>query len=393
MKRVLILIPEASRYDSLQYFSFCLARAFESNGIQVEMLDLRKWDIGEIFSVTRKNPIDLTVAFNGVLPDSKGNFLSEYLGIPHLAILVDPPYTFLPLAKDPMQIIACVDEDYCDLFRLRGAKNVLFFPHAGEEVSLEPAVHREIPILMMGTCIDPEAILSHSQRLFGSFIIPKFDQGMELVFETSMGTLDALCQSFSVDTLALERGIDGNVSPLQLWPWFDLYIRGTARKLALEALEGFPVHLYGDTFQLDHSRSWRELLGDLKGMSIHESVTYDTSLQLIQKAQVVLNLVPVFQRGSHERIFSSLARGSSVITHRCPYSETKIPERHGVQLYDLKDPKSIVESVSFALQGGEKVREFVERGRNWVSVQHTWNERIRQVLPTLESKLLDLLTG
>jgi hypothetical protein len=138
-----------------------LARGFELEGVATRVLTSPKDRRPEAFiDDLIKNAPNLTISFNGILPDPEGRFLSDLLRVPHLAILTDAPSTYLELAKSHYTIVSCIDSFYTEFFQKAGANKALFMPFMApiNDQEVPKISDRSIDLLMIPELIDVDAI-------------------------------------------------------------------------------------------------------------------------------------------------------------------------------------------------------------------------------------------
>jgi len=152
---------------------------------------------------------------------------------------------------------------------------------------------------------------------------------------------------------------------------FDRYIRAVDRRRIVEAIER-PVHVFGP------KSAW-------KGNCIyHEPRPFTEMAALFRQAKIVINSVPMFKRGLHERMLLALASGASVITNRSDYVQQIFSNSPALLGYLSPDYTKINEEIERALQDEQK--RFTQVVATHATLKaHTWDERAKQLLQELPS--------
>lgn len=147
-----------TQYDVLHHFLNSLLEALRRLNVQVSLIDLAFYQ-KSLLSVLYKNPIDLTLAFNGPRALQGNTFLSDILQIPHVAWLIDSAHYFDNFHESSYNILICPDLASCKVIKEKGCKNAFFLPHGFEaSYATAPETVRPYPITFLGTLLDPIAI-------------------------------------------------------------------------------------------------------------------------------------------------------------------------------------------------------------------------------------------
>lgn len=383
MSKMVLLVPARSRYSSLQYFCYRFAEAATRFGMECSLIELDKYNFTEILNKVRNLWPDLTVSFNGILPDSKRGFLSDFVGLPHLSILVDPPYGFLPLKDSPYSIISCVDQSYCDFFEALGFQNTFFLPHAFDyHLASDSVPDPDYDIVFLGTCIDHEAVENEWKGRYSKILCKKMGEVADIVLNTPYkGTLEALCKVFGIELKMVATESFEGISLMELWPQIDLFIRGKDRIELLKSIKDAKVHVFGDRYPIANGRGWNDIFNHtIPHVISHPSVPYSESLGIVEKSKIVLNSVPIFKNGSHERIFTGLACDTFVMTNSNRFIDDNFHKEDGVAVYSLKEIDALNQTLHTYLQDDERRLSAVERGKKKVLEHHTWDARIKSLI-------------
>lgn len=390
IKRIDLFMPPRSQYGVLHHFTKSLSEAFQHCGIETRILEAEYYNPGPFLDSLMSDPPDCTLSFNGLLPDEKGRFFCDMLGIPHVACIVDSQNLFIPLIHSPLTIIACSDQNSCDFFKGLKCKNVLFLPH-GVEKNLENNENRKkkYQVSVFSTLIDYKKLKNDWEEKYDKVIRDAMMQAAErTLFESSTNYVQALVEAIDAQ-MELNYQIDPNkIDFISVLDDLEMYIKGRSRIDSIKAIKEGEVHIFGSA---PAGTSWEEYLGkENKNYIIHEPVPYEQVLDIIKDTKILLNAFPWVKYGAHERIFYGLSLGALVLTNRNEYLERYFEDEKNILFYDLNNPEEINQKVNKYLSDNEKRDEITKAGKEIVQEYHTWDKRAETLIKELQPILTQL---
>ncbi len=393
IERIDLLMPPRHRtgYGVLPYFTRCFAQALSQQGIDCRILGNEKGYNPMLVSDLLNDAPDLTLCFNGLLPDREGKFLCEMLRIPHVAILVDSPNLYMSLADSPLTVVTCDDRQFVHFFRGLKSAHSFFLPHA-VEASFQGDIYAERPyeVSFTGTCIDFESLRTSWPTRFSPAMATVLEEAAEITLcDQTTSYLEAYAQ-------ALERRLrtKGDIDPTtfiqaELFDQLEFYIRGKDRFAAITAIRDVPVHVFGTK---SGPRGWQDYLRHMKNAVIHDRISYEETLTVMQKSKLILNSTPTIKDGAHERVFAGLMAGSAVITNQTHFLNESFQE--GLAFYKHNQYDALNGLVGHLLRDESQRFEMVQHGRKIIRQKHTWDaraqallEHLNQIWPQLEALL------
>lgn len=382
LKSICIFTHPHTQYGVLAAFSNELANALNRQGIRCRVLtaqhDNPRLFLDQIFDEAP----DVTLSFNGLLPDGEGRFFCDMINIPHVSFLVDSPNRFLTLVASPLSIITCIDPSFCKIFTDFGFANSFFLPH-GIDKNLSPPLEEDriYDVVMLATCIDYQKIRQGWSQKYDTPLCQVLE---EAVADTLSGKSPSYLQAFSD---ALDKQVKGAnpINTLEL-PYEELlddlefYIRGLDRIELLKAIKDTTVHIFGSDDEL--LGDWEKALGpDHPSLILHPAVPYEEALELMKKAKIVLNSSPT--RSSHERIFAGLACGAAVLTNDNPYIRENFKDGEEILLFKTGEWDKVNETIRLYLNDEDKRHQLASKGRERVMRAHTWDHRAKTLIKEL----------
>lgn len=157
--------------------------------------------------------------------------------------------------------------------------------------------------------------------------------------------------------------------------FLDQYVRNQERFDVIESLisAGIKVHVFGngwDKFDTQHKDF----------LMVHENVEHEEALRIMADSKIVLNILPRFADGSHERVFTAMAQGSVCVTDRNIYLEESLEDGKNIIFYSKSEPEELVDKVRRILDGridGEKIASNAFEKSN---TEHLWRNRAHEIL-------------
>lgn len=364
IRHVALLCHAQSNFGVLSAMTDDLASALKRAGIRVSMIDTVEPD--SMTKIVEKLAPDCTWAVN--------ISLSEYLvfnplGIPHVNLSVDPLVYCTPNAFERSHSVwLFVDSQSHELFRSRGGKRSHWFPHAIGQETLDRALSEELIPLenrLYDICLP------------GSYLVDVDESIHDDLLEMVQKALADLSFPFfeQLFSLAEQRGLDPFATGMALAN----LLRGLDRKRLLQTLSERTINIF--TTKLD-AVEWRR---EEASCIFHPSVDFRSLFDLCRNSKAVLNSAPHIRLGYHERLFVTLASGAITVTERGRLPHWLVEQGRVVE-YD----SGSLATVPDRLREAERKPYDRERVLKWLSMEHTWDVRLRKVLPEIERDVFEI---
>lgn len=387
--RKICLITNFNLYESKRYFTEKLAEAMRRQGIETEIIDVQQAVLGSetMQSICRFDP-DFTCSFNSFEPIEKGRYLWDLLKIPHLSFLVDPSFYSTTLTNSPYSIVSCVDRSDCKVISSTGFKRVFFWPHAVEkDLIVSETAKRKYDVVLLGSCYDYESLRVAWQQRNPAALNKVLDDAIDIVFSNEQLSLaQALVRAWQ-DSQLDPQGIDF----VTLYYYLDNYTRGKDRVELVRSIKNAHIHVFGElaTDNAVGILSWQQYLSSQSNVTIHPPTLFGEGIKVLMQSKIVLNSMPFFRDGSHERIFTGLACGCLPLTSESNYLREQFIEGEDLLFYQSLKRGEINAKIDELLSNETKRHEMAFRGREKVMKHHTWDQRVVELIrilpPILES--------
>lgn len=387
MLKKICLLTNYNLYESKRYFTEKLAEALERKNIKTKIIDAREGTLGaDIIGAIQRFAPDITASFNSLDPIAEKKYLCDFLETPHISFLVDPVFYSTFLVESPYSIVTCVDRNDLAAIRSNGFPNAFFWPHAVErELAAPRNAERPFDVVFLGSCYDYESLRVSWQQRNSAAFNQVLDDAIDIVFSHEHISLaQALVQAWNASGNSPE-GVDF----MALYYYLDNYTRGKDRVELIRSIKDIPVHVFGE-LSPDNAvgiLGWAPYLAAQKNVTIHPSVPFNEALQIMKQSKIVLNSMPFFRDGTHERIFTALACGCLSVTSESIYLREHFRDGEGIVFYSAKHRSDVNAFINDILKHEHKREEAAAHGREKVLLHHTWDVRVAELLEKLPSIL------
>lgn len=382
--RKICLIVNFNLYESKRYFTEKLSEALKRKGIETKIIDAKLSVLGsDAIHEIRQFAPDFTCSFNSFEPVGEGKHLWDFLEVPNISFLVDPSFYSTTLTNSNYSILTCVDRSDCKAVQSSGFKNVIFWPHAVErELAFNEKEKRAYDVVFLGSCYDYESLRVAWQQRNPASLNKVLDDAIDIVFSNEQASLaEALVEAWNISKLD-PRGVDFAT----LYYYLDNYTRGKDRVELIRSIKDARVDVFGDlaTDNAVGILNWKHYLASQPNVTVHPPTLFGEGLNILKKAKIVLNSMPFFRDGSHERIFTGFACGCLPITSESKYLREQFTPNEELLFYSSKR-RSDVNALVNEWLGNEKSRHHaVDLGRQKVLRYHTWDNRVDELLEFLK---------
>ncbi len=383
MEKIIIFESDT---DSLRTFANLMAEGFKELGWQVLRADMVKEsqareDIYKFTEQGRTAALFFNHAGLNLLTKDRASIWNE-LDVDCYDFIVDHPVYYHAAIIFPIRRLAflCVDE-YHQKFIQRfysGKVRSFFLPLAGirSQGPQIPFEERSMDLLFTGAYLVDNNVEYHIRGL---------GEGLRQVW---LDCYQLLCRQTS---LTLEQGMEfclkkkGIVLPeedlrdtIRLFQDMDGMLRSRARAEVVRTLadQDVKIHIYGE--------GWQYLDCKQENLIIHDRIPFDETIPLMADARIVLNVMPWFKSGVHDRIYSAMLNGSVSLTDGSEYTDRTLTDGREVLLYSLEYLQDLPGKIKKYLQKPQELKEIAGRGYEYARDAQTWKHRAYQLADLIE---------
>lgn len=379
----------------LEICSYTLERfreVFAALGHEIYLLELSRFqENGKDLLEFVKDGLDfvLTIDNEGLLirlDETRG--LWEFLGVPCLNILFDHPYLFFEtLPKLPgVCVPVCVDPyhvRYIQRFFPQFA-HAYFMPLGGEEYTAGQTIpweSRSIEVLYAGSlkrvadAID-DGFSQKVMRYLSDHTQATAEEAVEICFRSL--TQEELAASFPIladgcDPASADDGLLRRV--IETYRFCDVNTQYYYRKELVRQLmeQGIHVTVYGG--------GW-ELLGwdDHPYFHRHSFAPAQECILKMQDAKFVLNVLPWFKAGTHDRIHNGMLAHAVCVTDPSGYLEERFTDGEDLLYFSLEDVGAAAGRIRDLLNDPRRAQQIAENGYQKAVLEETWQNRAMDMI-------------
>lgn len=384
LKKILI-IKGSSQYDAARCFCDELMRAFCDLGCLVTTLDLTSFPVSDHLDLFSQ--YDMIFSF-----DLTGIELYNTMSVKPFfwSFLIDPPFYLNERLKKVTGnvMVSCIDRSHVNYID-KYYKNIpwtCFMPHGGltgEHPSSIPYDKRKYNAVIIGSHQQLDGIM----RVIDS-LKKDFDPLLSEIINEALNDFSSDLTTIVYDKIYQTiSDFDENV-----FKEFMYHIR------AIDALRRFhkrtslingliknnlAVDIWGTGWEnLDIISQNKDLIG------LHGAVNYNETKYILRNSKILLNDLPFYHNGSHERVFMGMQCGAIIATDRSHFFEECFKNDTDIIYYDTKDIESLV-SKAVTLFDDKKVAQHIIDNAYSISADHTWASRAYSILEISEKILSD----
>ncbi|RDU21892.1 glycosyltransferase family protein [Anaerosacchariphilus polymeriproducens] len=373
-----IVFIGTSQYDVLGLFLKEIIKGFEINGCEILTIDRANENYMDLLAqaLTGEYEYDFIFDINGILMGH--DRLYTFFKQKYVAFLVDHPmYHHKRLMRQHKPYyVTTIDKDHIDYLKkyYPHLDRIKFVPHGGiGQDRIEEYKNRKIDVLFLGSYENPKKKLEYTERIPNGMRELIVDTCKILETKTQWTMEQALLYQLEMRQLKMTNSDMSEI--MSDLVFIDEYIRAYYRDKVIRTLgeNGVTVEVYGN--------GWEEFDGNQTDfIHIHESVSYMESLELMGQAKIVLNVMPWFKKGSHERVFTTMMNGALCMTDRSEYLEEVFTDKKELVFYDLKEVEKLPGLIQEYLNQNEKAKEIALAGKEKSEADHTWKKRGQELL-------------
>lgn len=374
--RNILIIKGSAQYNAARDFCDGLQQALCGMGYLVTMLDLT------VFPATDHKDLfdgyDMIISFDVI-----GIELYNSMTVRPFfwTLLIDPPYYLDERLKkiNDSVMVSCIDRRHV-LYIDKYYKNIpwtCFMPHggiAGEVPVYVPYKDRKYNVVVFGSLQELDSV-----NTVVASLKEDFDPLMSYIVEDALSDLTAALNMIVSENLN-RLGIEFNDDMLRE---FMYRIRGVDALRRYHKRSSLIKNLIKNGLYVDiWGAGWEQILSDLPDsthLKLHGSVCYEETKYIMSNSRILVNDMPPYYEGSHERIFAAMQCGTVVATDRSTYLEECFTDDKDILFYDMKDIGTLASRIKALIEDHIKAESIIASSLQSASY-HTWASRAASIL-------------
>lgn len=297
------------------------------------------------------------------------NLFSGVDGKKHVAWLVDHPIYHLSRFgdyEDKNQVyIGCVDRTHVAYLKEQcGFKNSFFLPHiAWESESHIPYGERKIDVFFPASYSFAEELVEENREWLDGpvkIIVNRvIDHLLQCTGETiEEGLINVLRELGETDAAELAAELESKVG----W-YIDSCVRRISREDIVKGLlhRGIRLTVCG--------RNWKQLQESLPAeeaanlIILSEDMPFQEIVERMADSKIVLNIIPEFKDGTHERVTMGTMNGAVCVTDRSRFLESVYKDQEEIVFYDKRDVNGLADKINWLLSHASEAAVIAAAGR------------------------------
>ena len=387
-KKIIAFIVSEGNHPALHRNSMEIAKSFQSLGCEVEFTYLndpeamqRAYDMMKAGEVWFAIGVNDTGAF---LQTAPGHYVLGDIPVPYVSVLLDAPYNAangdlgFPCLKHYLWVL---DKSHIGAAKYRFPEKQfageIFQPLGGDVAINEDEIFstdRDMDVVFSASMFEDGNIREYwKEQTNNPHLTRILDDVVEYMLSHPISLLP------TVKYVLEDRGLIGQQYIDDLAPYFHgvfFYVKMKRRYRTLEALahRGLTVDVFGP--------GWENVPFANK-LKLHGAVSYDTVLAAFARAKVVVQDQAEFNNGGHDRVFTAMLNGATVVSEYSSYLDSKFENNCEIYLFDWKNTVSQMDIVEELIQDESKRLASAIRAYGKAKANHTWVNRAQGVLEML----------
>lgn len=382
MSKSLVLFK--TELDTLNAFSNEMQKGFEKVGYEIFIFDVTDTikSMGLLYEYIKTHTVIAMIGFNNrtvTASTSSGANIWETLGIFCINILVDNPYWYhdilmkmpnrsavLTIDRNHMNYVARFYPEICMTgFLAHGGTN------NGRVLSYED---RTMDMLYVGSIYKPS--YNDINRDYSSW---DFD-AKKVIKETTDYLLS--CPDDTIDSVIekklLENGIKLSDEELRFFIHYNAPVERIVssyyreKLLSVIADSGMKLTIYGKGF--DDCRFMKN-----ENVSYEGFISPEAVIERISKSKVLINSMPWFKDGSHERIFAGMLCGTAVMTEDNPYTKETCGNTYISYKLNDESIRNACDVAKEVMDNKSAFENLTGKAYDNVNDKHTWIQRALEI--------------
>lgn len=375
--------------ETLNEFAREASKGLEQNGINTVLITITGDDSKDVSNIrnicTSYNVIGaLTMNNIALLTADNGNNIWDLCGIKIYDWLVDHPINYSSyINMAPVNaVFLCIDRTHVDFIKkLWPDKQCYFLPHAGTCISdNEPAQfeQRDIDICYFGSikydvaAPEPRILKRLYEDSAFAWMAEKYisDPGRVSYLEL----FEEMMKEFKVIIDDKQRLINLMSVYYFAWNFGVTYYKQYLIKALAEF--GLNIHVFGN--------NWEDIVNGVDNITYHGLITPQECVKYMNRCKIVLNNMPGYIDGSHERVFNAMMAGAVCCSDYSKYLGEQFDDLTDIVFYDLKNLQKTALQLKDILIDQERWKDISSSGRSKVLADHRFSTRMLQLEHLIE---------
>lgn len=378
-KNILIFISRILCYESNRFFVSEIERQLQAYDYNVEVceIDLEDDEIELKLMGYVGRSFCAIIDFNSTLPRlemENGERYLDQINAPFYNYIVDHPLYHHPVIKLDLKRsnVICIDRKHEEYIRTHypGIQKVVFMPlGAMEALNVIPYEQRKIDVLFSGSYQSSHEMMEQMKEMKAGETVYLLIKALQK--QTNQTQEEALKNILEQKGESLSEKEFADC--LNAHYLAERYVRACFREKLIQTLldHHIDITVYGSGWE-DYKCSNKDHL------IIKNSVSFPVSLEVIADAKIVLNIMPWFKDGIHDRVLSAMVNGAVCVTDSSTYMKEHFKDKEHLIYYSLDELDKLPQKITELLNHPNQAKRISECGYQVVKDKHMWKNRIEE---------------
>lgn len=374
----ILILKDQSRYNVLRIFSDTLASAFKNMGNDVDIFDGAAEDVTAQLQHTKLQNYNLVFSFNAILIDSCEIILNNQDTL-FWSFLVDHPYYhhMRLLVPHTNHIVSCIDHAHVQYLKqyYPNIKASYYMPHGGNipSTQIKDFNDRKYNVVFLGSYSDTQPLETFIDSL-PDLVKMIINQVIENYYTVWTEPLENL-YTHEFNKYHLDLSKEEFPAFMHEIVYIDQYIRAINRELILNTLtaNGIVVDVFGANWECYECPNSENL-------HIHGHINYTEALDVMCNSKLVLNPLPLFTNGSHERVFTSMLCGALCVSEQNMYLSKEFTDGVDIAFFQMHNLPQLPKIIQALLKHPIEAAAIAKKGHTIAAKNHTWKKRAADIL-------------
>lgn len=308
--------------------------------------------------------------------------ICDGIGIPYICICIDRPLYFTGVRNNDIHNVIYIWTDTADVhnaekYYFKNGRHA-FLPHGGE-INLTTS-----DVFKTERFMDVMVI--------GNYATDRLDELWQKDLPLNREAVNNIIALYEIGGKSWEECVHEAAGPLTdeeiasfmaaAGEYLDAHMRLKKRAAVVRALldGGITVHCFGADWELTDAINHPNFL-------YHGYIYCEPGRELIKHTKILINDLPVFHTGSHERVFSAMLRGALCVSNYTDYFGEHFTDGENIVFFDYKDLNGLAQKVKYYLAHEEKRLQITKAAFEKARGEHTWLNRAAALLDIFEGSL------
>lgn len=360
-KRIIIF---KGSFDSLIFFAESLSRSFRELGYTVLLTDTRDTEtvLEEIYRFAIPgNTVAVFFNHGGLsLLNKQGDILWNELDVDCYNWIVDHPMYYhepiiFPIKKCTFLCVDQYHQKFIERF-YQGRRKSYFLPLAGCSLSEDilPFKERSIEIVFTGAYLIDNSIELHTQDL-PEGLARLWKDCYNLLMQNMTLTLEQAVEHCYA-RIGIQLSEEDWRDAVRLFKDIDGMLRSGIRAKVVKTLvdHDIKVSVFGE--------GWEYLECRQENLIVHPRVSFEESVKIISNAKIVLNVMPWFKAGVHDRVYTAMINKSVSLTDSSVYMDKTLKNGQNVIFYSINELQKLPQLLTEYMGKEHSLMNIAEQG-------------------------------